>query len=58
VAYAFDNLQLARLAALTTADNEASMGVMRKLGMALHRNPLPDPEWLQVVGVLNRVGPL
>jgi hypothetical protein len=28
------------------------MGVMRKLGMHLARNPYPEPSWLQVVGVL------
>jgi hypothetical protein len=28
------------------------MGVMRKLGMHLERNPYPEPPWLQVVGVI------
>ena len=26
--------------------------LMRKLGMQVLRNPLPEPHWLQVVGVL------
>jgi [ribosomal protein S5]-alanine N-acetyltransferase len=43
---------LRRVVATTTYDNEASMGVMRKLGMRIERNPFPDPPWLQVVGIL------
>ncbi len=31
-----------------------SMGVMRKLGMRIERNPLAGPPWLQVVGILER----
>jgi hypothetical protein len=27
--------------------------VMRKLGMRIERNPLPEPPWLQIVGVLD-----
>jgi len=27
--------------------------VMRKLGMRIERNPLPEPHWLQIVGVLD-----
>jgi hypothetical protein len=30
----------------------ASQGVMRKVGMTITRNPLPEPPWLQLVGVL------
>jgi RimJ/RimL family protein N-acetyltransferase len=52
VEYAFQNLGLRRVIATTTYDNEASMGVMRKLGMRIERNPFPDPPWLQVVGML------
>ena len=52
IRYAFAGLNLQRIVATTTYDNPASMGVMRKLGMAIERNPLPEPPWLQVVGVL------
>ncbi len=52
VAYAFTQLKLARIVATTTYNNEASIGVMRKLGMRIEKNPFPDPPWLQVVGVL------
>jgi RimJ/RimL family protein N-acetyltransferase len=52
VEYAFQVMQLRRIVATTTYDNAGSMGVMRKLGMQIQRNPYPDPPWLQVVGVL------
>jgi RimJ/RimL family protein N-acetyltransferase len=51
VDYAFAELRLKRIIATTEYDNLASQAVMRKLGMRLLRNPLPSPEWLQVVGV-------
>ena len=51
--FAFQQLRVKRLIATTEYDNAASMGVMRKLGMTLARNPLPDPPWLQVVGILD-----
>ena len=38
--------------AAATYDNAASMGVMRKLGMRIEKNPLSEPPWLQVVGIL------
>jgi hypothetical protein len=44
---------LKRVIATTMYDNAASMGVMRKLGIHIERNPYPDPPWLQVVGVLD-----
>ncbi|HEY8598083.1 MAG TPA: GNAT family N-acetyltransferase [Thermomicrobiales bacterium] len=50
--YAFDHLELGRIIATTTNDNTASIGVMKKLGMRVDRNPLPTPPWLQTVGVL------
>jgi RimJ/RimL family protein N-acetyltransferase len=50
--YAFRRLRLRRIIATTTYNNEASMGVMRKVGMCIEKNPFPDPPWLQVVGVL------
>jgi len=53
VDYAFTGLNLRRILATTTYDNEASMAVMRKVGMRIERNPYPDPPWLQVVGALD-----
>ena len=52
VDYAFQHLRLKRIVATTTYENAASMGVMRKIGMRIARNPYPEPPWLQVVGVL------
>jgi len=52
VDYAFIQLNLQRIIATTDNDNFGSMGVMRKLGMQVEKNPLPEPSWLQVVGVL------
>ena len=52
IAYAFEELNLRRIVATTEYDNAASQGVMRRLGMQVLRNPLPEPPWLQVVGVL------
>jgi len=51
--FAFQQLRVKRLIATTEYDNAASIGVMRKLGMTIAKNPLPDPPWLQVVGILN-----
>jgi RimJ/RimL family protein N-acetyltransferase len=51
--FAFNQLRLRRIVALTDHANAASQGVMRRLGMRLERNPLPEPPWLQVVGVLD-----
>ncbi len=56
IAYAFEHLRVRRVVATTEHSNLASQAVMRKLGMTLVRNPLPDPPWLQIVGVL--VNPL
>jgi ribosomal-protein-alanine N-acetyltransferase len=50
--YAFEYLHLNRIIATTDIDNFGSMAVMRKLGMQIERNPLAEPSWLQVVGVL------
>jgi ribosomal-protein-alanine N-acetyltransferase len=52
--YAFKELKLKRVVATTTYDNEASMGVMRKVGMRLERNPLPEPAWMQIVGIIEQ----
>lgn len=51
--YAFRRLRLERIVAGTTDDNEASIGVMRKLGMRIARNAFPEPPWLQVIGFLD-----
>jgi RimJ/RimL family protein N-acetyltransferase len=50
--YAFSTLNLHRVVATTTYDNEPSIAVMRKLGMNIQRNPLSDPFWFQAVGVI------
>jgi ribosomal-protein-alanine N-acetyltransferase len=50
--FAFREMHLGRIVATTEYENLASQAVMRKLGMTLHRNPQPDPPWLQVVGLL------
>jgi RimJ/RimL family protein N-acetyltransferase len=50
--HAFNHLRLKQIFATTEYSNEASRGVMRKVGMKITRNPLPYPPWLQVVGVL------
>jgi RimJ/RimL family protein N-acetyltransferase len=51
--YAFERLHLRRVVATTDHENAASIGVMRRLGMRIDRNPDVEPEWLQVVGVLS-----
>ena len=51
--FAFQQLRAKRLITTTEYDNTASIGVMRKLGMRLEKNPFPDPSWLQVVGILD-----
>jgi RimJ/RimL family protein N-acetyltransferase len=56
VEHAFKHLRLRRVVATTEYGNTASIGVMRKLGMTVMHNPLPDPPWLQVVGVLENPG--
>ncbi len=56
VDWAFANLHLQRIVATTEYDNEPSMGVMRRLGMTIERNPFPDPFWLEVVGILENPG--
>lgn len=50
--YGFRQLKLRRIVAMTRHDNAASIGVMRKLGMSVEHNMLPDPPWLQVVGII------
>lgn len=52
VDYAFKELRLKRIVATTAHANVASQTVMKKIGMTLYKNPLPEPHWLQVVGML------
>jgi RimJ/RimL family protein N-acetyltransferase len=57
VDYAFSELGLARIVATTERTNASSQAVMRRLGMRVEENPLPEPEWFQVVGWLEATGP-
>lgn len=52
IKYAFTELRLKRIVATTTYENAASIAVMRKVGMRIEKNPLPEPLWFQVVGIL------
>lgn len=54
--HAFAQMGLKRIIATTEYENLASQSVMRKIGMTITRNPLPDPPWLQVVGILENSG--
>ena len=51
VDFAFDRLRLGRIVATTEHDNAGSQAVMRRLGMRMYQNALPEPAWFQVVGV-------
>jgi RimJ/RimL family protein N-acetyltransferase len=50
--FAFEQLNVARLVATTEHDNDASIAVMRRLGMLIERNPDPEPKWFQTIGIL------
>jgi len=50
--WAFKHLRLMRIVATTAYDNEASIAVMRRVGMTIERNPYPDPFWMEIVGIL------
>ena len=50
--YAFGDMNIKRIVATTEYDNIESQGVMRKLGMTIEHNPLPEPHYMQVVGIL------
>jgi RimJ/RimL family protein N-acetyltransferase len=52
--YIFSALNARRVVAMTEHDNARSQAVMRRLGMTIERNPLPEPAWFQTVGVLAR----
>jgi ribosomal-protein-alanine N-acetyltransferase len=53
IAYAFEALHLKRIVATTERDNAASLGVMRRLDMAVYPNPYGEPPWFQMVGMLD-----
>lgn len=55
IRWAFEHLRLRRIVATTEHANAASQGVMRKIGMRLEHNPLPEPPWFQVVGILDNI---
>ena len=55
IAHAFGQLRLRRIVATTENDNTRSINVMRRLGMRLERNPRPEPEWFQTVGILDNI---
>jgi [ribosomal protein S5]-alanine N-acetyltransferase len=54
--YAFGELRLVRIVATTEYSNLASQGVMRRLGMRVEQNPFPQPEYMQVVGIIENPG--
>jgi ribosomal-protein-alanine N-acetyltransferase len=54
--YAFNQLHVKRVIAMTDYANEASQNVMRKLAMIVTRNTLLEPRWLQIVGILENRG--
>jgi hypothetical protein len=56
IANAFIELKLKRIIATTEYTNTASQGVMQKVGMQITHNPLPEPSWLQIVGILENNG--
>jgi [ribosomal protein S5]-alanine N-acetyltransferase len=53
IGHGFAELGLARMVATTEHENLASIAVMRRLGMRVEQNPLPEPDWFQVVGWLD-----
>jgi len=55
IEYAFGELNLKQIVATTEYSNERSQAVMDRLGMAIEKNPFPDPPWFQVVGILENV---
>ncbi len=55
IEYAFGELHLKQIIATTEYTNQRSQAVMHRLGMAIEKNPFPDPPWFQVVGILENV---
>jgi [ribosomal protein S5]-alanine N-acetyltransferase len=56
VGFGFTQWHLRRIVATTEHTNVASIGVMRRLGMRIDRNPSPAPFFLQVVGIIDNLG--
>ena len=56
VDFGFTQWQVRRIVATTEYANTASVGVMRRIGMRVDRNPLPAPFFLQVVGIIDNTG--
>jgi RimJ/RimL family protein N-acetyltransferase len=56
ITYAFKHMGLKRIIATTEYANVAPQGVMQKIGMTITPNPLPEPAWLQIVGILENPG--
>jgi len=54
VDFAFTGWNIGRIVAMTEYTNERSKAVMRKLGMRILHNSLPEPEWFQAVGLLEQ----
>jgi RimJ/RimL family protein N-acetyltransferase len=52
IEFAFTQLRLKRIVAMTDYDNTNSAAVMERLGMTIQRNPDTTPEWFQIVGIL------
>lgn len=52
IEFAFTQLSLKRIIAMTDYDNVRSMAVMTRLGMMVQRNPDSTPPWFQIVGIL------
>lgn len=52
LSFLFHQLRVRRVVATTESDNIASQRTMSKLGMKLLQNPLPQPAWRQVVGLI------
>ena len=53
IEFAFERLRVRRIVATTVAQNQASINVMRRVGMAIHHNA--EPGWPQVVGCCYRM---
>jgi RimJ/RimL family protein N-acetyltransferase len=56
VEFGFTEWHLRRIVATTEHTNVASIGVMRRIGMRIDRNPSPAPFYLQVVGIIDNPG--
>jgi RimJ/RimL family protein N-acetyltransferase len=56
IGVAFTQWHVRRIVATTEFTNTASIGVMRRLGMRVDRNPQPAPFFLQAVGILDNTG--